>query len=155
MKKNPFMSLRPTRRIIRLKRYEQPPDGYYEDFLKEFHKRQRTELLNPSLSTLIRERLHSMVPELRVPAMAFAGAAAVAVIASIAIIRETPRLETPRAYAVSYTPATTYSQTPVTIQNVQPVSLRLDPLPQNQQQTSSILFAPSYLLPGPNQPVSQ
>ena len=43
-------------KVIKLKRYEQPPEGYYEDFLREFHRRQRAELLNPSLSTLLLER---------------------------------------------------------------------------------------------------
>ena len=157
MKKNPLMSLRPTRRIIRLKRYEQPPEGYYEDFLKEFHRRQRAELLKPSLSTLLLERLEAMIPELRVPAAAFAGAAAVAVIASVAIIRQAPVQTGPQAYAVSYTPQTPpaqpYSQPPVTIQNVQPVSLRLDPAPEMFPQTSSVVFPDTDLLPSPNQSI--
>jgi hypothetical protein len=147
MKKNPHMSLRPTRRVIRLKRYEQPPDGYYEDFLKEFHKRQRAEPLNTSIRGLMKERLADKFSEFRVPAMAFAVAAAVAVLASIAIIRETPRQDNPRAYSVSYTPGTPTYQTPVTIQNVQPVSLRLDPAPQNFPQTSSLVFPATGLLP--------
>jgi len=32
-------------RLLRLKRYEQPPPGYFEDFLHQFHRRQRDELL--------------------------------------------------------------------------------------------------------------
>jgi len=133
-------------KIIKLKRYEHPPEGYYQDFLHEFHRRQRAELLNPSLSNLIMERLLGLIPEFRVPAMAFAGAAAVAIIASIAIIRETPRHETARAYSVSYTPTRSYSQAPVTIQNIQPVSLRIDPDQQIQPRNASTLFPPSYLL---------
>jgi len=143
------MSHEPMHKVIKLKRYEQPPEGYYEDFLREFHRRQRAELLNPSLSTLLLERLSGLFSELRVPAMAFAGAAAVAVIASIAIIRETPHQETPRAYSVSYTPTLPYSQVPVTIQNVQnmqPVSLRVETPTSGQPQGGSMLFPPSYLL---------
>ena len=83
------MSHEPMHKIIKLKRYEQPPEGYYEDFLREFHRRQRAELLKPSLSALIMERLSGLIPELRVPAMAFAGAAAVAVIASVATVSYT------------------------------------------------------------------
>ena len=144
------MSHEPMHKIIKLKRYEQPPEGYYEDFLREFHRRQRSELLKPSLSALIMERLSGLIPELRVPAMAFAGAAAVAVIASVAIIRETPRQDAPRAYSVSYSPTLPYSQVPVTIRNMQPVSLRIDPSglnqPQPQPQGSSLSFPTSYLL---------
>jgi len=31
------------RRLLALKRYEQPPRGYFDSFLAEFHRRQRTE----------------------------------------------------------------------------------------------------------------
>ena len=149
MKKNPHMSLRPTRRVIKLKRYEQPPDGYYEDFLKEFHKRQRAEPLNTSIRGLVKERLSDKISEFRVPSMAFAAATAVAILAGVVIIRETPRQDNPRAYSVSYTPSVPTYQTPVTIQNVQPVSLRLDPSPQNLPQTSSLVFPATGLLPAP------
>ena len=36
-------------RCLRLKKYEQPPPGYFEDFLHEFHRRQRDELLRQPL----------------------------------------------------------------------------------------------------------
>jgi hypothetical protein len=140
------MNHEPMHKIIKLKRYEQPPEGYYQDFLHEFHRRQRAELLNLPLSTLIMERLLGLIPEFRVPAMAFAGAAAVAIIASLAIIRETPQNEMARAYSTSYTPTRPYSQTPVTIQNIQPVSLRINTDQQIQPQNASTLFPPSYLL---------
>ncbi|MEI8233874.1 MAG: hypothetical protein WCH57_04220 [Verrucomicrobiota bacterium] len=32
-------------KLLRLKRFEQPPAGYYEDFLREFQARQRAEIL--------------------------------------------------------------------------------------------------------------
>ena len=44
-------------RLIRLKRYEQPPEGYFEDFLNEFQRRQRSELLQRSSRSLFFERL--------------------------------------------------------------------------------------------------
>jgi hypothetical protein len=38
-------------RLLRLKRYEQPPPRYFENFLREFHRRQRDELLRRSIIT--------------------------------------------------------------------------------------------------------
>ncbi len=35
--------------LLRLKRYEQPPASYYENFLSEFRRRQRDELLRQSV----------------------------------------------------------------------------------------------------------
>ena len=125
------MSHEPMHRIIRLKRYEQPPEGYFEDFLREFHHRQRAELLRPSLGTLLMERIQAILSEIRVPAMAYAGAAAVAVIASVAIVRQPSSAGQPRAYAATYN-APSYSQVPVTIPAMQPVSLRVQPADFNR-----------------------
>jgi len=132
------MSHEPMHRVIRLKRYENPPQGYHEDFLREFHHRQRAELLKPSLSALLMERLSSLMSDFRVPAMAYAGAASVAVVAGVVILRQAPPTETPRAYSVSY------SQAPVTIQKMQPVSLRGDG--SAVKTTPAVAFPPSYLL---------
>jgi len=125
----------PMHHVIRLKRYEQPHEGYFEDFLREFQLRQRAELLKPSVSAMLMERLHSLVSEIRVPAMAYAGAAVLAIIAGTAIIRQEPQATSPRSYAASY------SQTPVTIEKMQPVSLRIDTPPNSSQQ-----FPPAFLL---------
>ena len=141
------MSNESLHHIIRLKRYEQPPEGYYKDFLREFQHRQRAELLKPSLSTLLLERLSALMSEFRVPTVAYAGATAVAVIASVAILKVTPAASSsgPAAsYAVSYAQSP-YSQTPVTIQKMQPVSLRVDPSSASAGASSQI-FPPSYLL---------
>lgn len=45
-----------VQKLIRLKRYEQPPSDYYENFLSDFQKRQRAELLNRSARSLFCER---------------------------------------------------------------------------------------------------
>lgn len=44
-------------RLLRLKRYEQPPEGYYEDFAERFKDRQRAEMLNLSARGLLVERV--------------------------------------------------------------------------------------------------
>lgn len=43
-------------RLLRLKGEEQPPEGYVERFLVEFHVRQRSELLRGSARSLVWER---------------------------------------------------------------------------------------------------
>ena len=50
-------------RLLRLKRYEQPPPGYFENFLYEFRRRQRDKLLRqPLWSICIRARTRFCVP---------------------------------------------------------------------------------------------
>jgi hypothetical protein len=44
-------------RLIRLKKYEQPPEEYLENFIEEFQRRQRSELLSGSSRSLFFERL--------------------------------------------------------------------------------------------------
>jgi len=133
------MSTEPMHRLIRLKRYEKPPEGYYEDFLREFHQRQRAELLKPSLSALIMERISGLMNEIRVPMAAYAGVTALAVVAGIAIMRQNPNpAGSPAVFAASY------SQNPVTIGKMQPVSLRVDVPGQNNSPTR--FLPPSFLL---------
>jgi hypothetical protein len=43
-------------KLLRLKRYEQPPPGYFEGFLHEFHRRQRDELLRQPLWRICMDR---------------------------------------------------------------------------------------------------
>jgi hypothetical protein len=43
-------------RLLRLKRYEQPPPAYFENFLSEFRRRQRDELLRQPLWRICFER---------------------------------------------------------------------------------------------------
>ncbi len=59
-------------KLLRLKRYETPPEGYFEDFLMEFQRRQRTELMRTSVSQLIWDRAMGWFDSVRVPAMAYA-----------------------------------------------------------------------------------
>ncbi len=46
-----------VQQLIALKRHEQPDDAYFEEFLDEFHRRQRQELLQRSSFSLFRERV--------------------------------------------------------------------------------------------------
>jgi hypothetical protein len=48
-------------KLLRLKRYEQPPPGYFENFLHEFHRRQRDELLREPLWRICLDRTRDFV----------------------------------------------------------------------------------------------
>jgi hypothetical protein len=48
-------------RLLRLKRYEQPPPGYFENFLREFHRRQRDEMLREPLWSICLDRARDFV----------------------------------------------------------------------------------------------
>ena len=66
-------------RLLRLKRHEAPPPEYFEDFLFEFHRRQRAELLRRPLWRLALDRLEGALPGLHPARYAYAGGCAVAV----------------------------------------------------------------------------
>lgn len=59
-------------KLLRLKRYEKPPEGYFDDFLVEFQRRQRTELLRVPLHEIVYDRICGWFDSVRVPAMAYA-----------------------------------------------------------------------------------
>lgn len=85
-------------KLLRLKRYEQPPPGYFEDFLSEFQSRQRAELIRRPLWELVWDRISSIAPSFEVPRLAYASIAAVAVAASVMIVsRPSPQVSGPLA----------------------------------------------------------
>jgi hypothetical protein len=59
-------------RLLRLKRYEQPPEGFYEDFLLEFQKRQRLAGMNVSWWERCRETVDAFFDRVQVPGYAYA-----------------------------------------------------------------------------------
>ncbi len=67
-------------RLIQLKRFEQPGEGFAEDFLRQFHQRQRAEMLKQSSLELLWERITTWWGNLLVPKWGMV-AAAVAVCA--------------------------------------------------------------------------
>src|SRR5207248_5962638 len=72
-------------RLLRLKRYEQPPPGYFENFLHEFHRRQRDELLRQPLWRICLERAHNFMLQLEIRSLASYPTAVAALLVCAAI----------------------------------------------------------------------
>jgi hypothetical protein len=93
-------------KLLRLKRYEQPAPGYFENFLHEFHRRQRDEMLREPLWKICLQRAQDFMFRLNVPALTSYPVAAAAVLVCAAVI----------SLRVYQAPETT---TPVAMQNQQ------------------------------------
>jgi len=73
-------------KLLRLKRYEQPPPGYFENFLHEFHRRQRDELLRQPLWRICLDRVHDFMFRLNLSTLTSSPVAAAAVLICAAVI---------------------------------------------------------------------
>jgi hypothetical protein len=67
-------------RLLRLKRYEQPPPGYFDNFLHEFHRRQRDDLLRQPVWRICLERAQSFMSQLDMRSLASYPTAVAAVV---------------------------------------------------------------------------
>ena len=74
-------------KLIRLKRYERPPEDYYDQFLEEFQARQRSEMLRQSAHGLFFERVSTWLWGLGNRRWLYAGGAAYAAVMIVFFLR--------------------------------------------------------------------
>ena len=72
--------------LLRLKRYEQPPQSYFDDLLTQVHRRQREELLSRPAWRIAADRVRAFFATLHID-WAHAGAMAALLVVGIAAIR--------------------------------------------------------------------
>ncbi len=73
-------------KLLRLKKYEQPPPGYFDNFLHEFHRRQRDELLRQPLWRIGLQRTQDFLFRLNLPGLTSYPAMATALLVCAAVI---------------------------------------------------------------------
>src|SRR5204863_6226124 len=73
--------------LLRLKRYEQPPPDYFENFLHEFRRRQRDELFRQPLWRICFERVEGFALRINIRSLAPAGIAVLVASAAVFSIR--------------------------------------------------------------------
>lgn len=89
-------------RLLRLKRYEQPPPGYFDEFLNEFQSRQRAEVIHRPLWMIARDRVARFLVPPSFPRLAMAGSFAAIVLASTLLLEpETQVVSSPEQLSFS------------------------------------------------------
>jgi len=80
-------SISDVQKLIRLKRFESPPEGAVDDFLDEFQRRQRSEVMTGSSLKLFFERLSTYMSSFGKQKWAFAALGAYACVMLFFIVR--------------------------------------------------------------------
>lgn len=135
-------------RLLRLKKYEQPPPGYFENFLHEFHRRQRDELLRQPLWRIALGRAQDFMMSLNVAHLASYPVAATAVLLCAAVISIKVYQSTPAPNVARLSPAVpTQSVTEDGWSLAAPVSTRITvSQPRTHLSTHRTATPPRYVL---------
>jgi len=72
--------------LLRLKKHEQPPPGYFDNFLHEFQRRQSAELLREPLWRIVLRRAQDFSFQLNIPSLTSYPAMATAVLICAAVL---------------------------------------------------------------------
>jgi hypothetical protein len=72
--------------LLRMKRHEQPPPGYYEQLLQSVHRRQREELLQQPLWKIAMERVQTFFSEHSMGPVSYSGAFAMVILTGVVTI---------------------------------------------------------------------
>ncbi len=97
-------------KLLRLKKFEQPPAEYFESFLHEFHRRQRDELLRQPVWRIALQRAQDFMFRLNVTSLGSYPAAVAAVLVCAAVL-SVKVYQTPETAAV----ASAAMQTPAAV----------------------------------------
>ncbi len=107
------MKIDPTeiQNLLRERRHPVPPtEDYFEDFLLDFQRRQRSEMLRRSTWEILRDRTVVWLDGFRVPAIAYASIVAIAVgVTGVMLSGPTGSEATPQLTASSFTTPTPMS----------------------------------------------
>lgn len=72
--------------LLRIKRFEQPPPGYFDQLLRDVHRRQRDEALRQPVWKMALERMGTFFSEHSMGPASYAGAMAAVLVAGIVAI---------------------------------------------------------------------
>ena len=139
-------------KLLRLKRYEQPPPEYFENFLREFHRRQRAELLRQPLWRIAWERVAAFFSEQTTSRFAYGAATALvlltATITSFNIVN-TPRKDATFAQVGQTSGAASRREVKKQVGFGLSGELNLpevEQLPQLKAQTATAFLRPRYVM---------
>jgi len=110
-------------KLLKLKRYEQPAPGYFDDFLRDFQARQRAELIRQPLWQIAWDRVSSLAEGFQVPRMAYASIIAMAVAASAVIMLKPTAPSSGGNLAANNSSLSLTSPQPVTIGESVPLAM--------------------------------